>query len=199
MTIELPEIKRARVLSGHISPETAYLVDGYPYSFTLRCKIRYWLETTEKGAKKGQTRFVSQTTNPKRVGEPWNKQKNGQYYSLTVIFLDENDHVQWDGISYWVYPDQLERWRLMGIYEQLTPADRAKLNTLEALTRQNSPTTYAEWDEKVSILASLLRIGASIPPLENGVLTHEGRRFYIGDNLGLLTAVAQRLISEGLI
>jgi hypothetical protein len=32
------------ILSGHISPETAYSVENYPYGFRLKCTIRYWLE-----------------------------------------------------------------------------------------------------------------------------------------------------------
>lgn len=37
-----------KVLSGHTSPETAYVVDDYPYGFRLRCKIRYWIETKKR-------------------------------------------------------------------------------------------------------------------------------------------------------
>jgi hypothetical protein len=37
-----------QILKGHISQETAYLVDDYPYGFRLRCKIRYWLEYQPK-------------------------------------------------------------------------------------------------------------------------------------------------------
>jgi hypothetical protein len=29
------------ILPDHTTPETAYVVDDYPYGFTLRCKIRY--------------------------------------------------------------------------------------------------------------------------------------------------------------
>jgi len=54
-----------QILKGHISPETAFIVDDYPYGFRLRCKIRYWLEYNPKHG----FRFVSQTTNPKRAGE----------------------------------------------------------------------------------------------------------------------------------
>ncbi len=72
------------VLSGHTSPETAYVVDDYPYGFRLRCKIRYWLEFRAKHG----FRLVSQTTNPKRVGiEVWNKPKAGIYSPLAVMVL----------------------------------------------------------------------------------------------------------------
>jgi hypothetical protein len=84
----------------HISPETALVVDDYPYGFRLRCKIRYWLEHDPK---KG-TRFCSQTTNPKVAGEVWNKPKKSTYCALGgFMFTDEQGHIKWDGLTY--YPD----------------------------------------------------------------------------------------------
>jgi aromatic ring-opening dioxygenase catalytic subunit (LigB family) len=73
------------VLHGHISPETAYVVDDYPYGHQLRCKIRYWIEE-KKGY--GQ-RFCSQTTNPKISEEVWNKPKHGVYHEMVIMYLDE--------------------------------------------------------------------------------------------------------------
>ena len=85
-----------KLLSGHISPETAYVVEDYPYGFRLRCKIRYWIEFKPK---KG-FRFVSQTTNPKRPGEVWNKPKASTYSMFGgAMFLDENEHVQFTGLN----------------------------------------------------------------------------------------------------
>lgn len=86
------------LLRGHFSQETAYVSpDSYPYGFTLRCKIRYWLEY-----KKGQGfRLVSQTTNPKKAGEVWNKPKASTYCFFSgAMFLDEKGHVQWTGLGY---------------------------------------------------------------------------------------------------
>lgn len=84
-----------KILSGHVSPETAFEVADYPYGFRLRCKIRYWLECSpNKGV-----RFCSQTTNPKR-GDTWNKPKASTYSRFGgAMFLDENNHVAWDGCS----------------------------------------------------------------------------------------------------
>jgi hypothetical protein len=90
------------VLHGHDSEATAYVVDDYPYGFTARTKIRYWLETTpKKGA-----RFVSQTLNPKT--QRWNAPKKSTYTSLGgVMFLDMNKHVSWDGLSEYSSPEQV--------------------------------------------------------------------------------------------
>lgn len=83
-----------RPLYGHTSEATAYLVDDYPYGYTLRTKIRYWLESKPK---KGW-RFVSQTLNPKTAR--WNKPKASTYAEWGgAMYLDENDHVQWTGIG----------------------------------------------------------------------------------------------------
>lgn len=66
-------------LAGHTSPDTAFVVDDYPYGFRLRTSIRYWIET-----KKGHgQRFVSQTLNPKTGN--WNKPKAGTYHVLAVM------------------------------------------------------------------------------------------------------------------
>jgi len=82
-------------LTGHTSPETAYVVHDYPYGFKLRCKIRYWLE---RDAKRGY-RLCTQTTNPKKSGEVWNVPKKSTYTMLAIMGLDEQNHVVWTGCS----------------------------------------------------------------------------------------------------
>ena len=96
-----------QILKGHISPETAYVVADYPYGFTLRCKIRYWLEYR---AGHGY-RLCSQTTNPKRPSEIWNKPKASTYAKFgAAMFLDENDHVQWSGLSEYCSGAEAQAW-----------------------------------------------------------------------------------------
>lgn len=90
----------ARVIAGAVSPETAHVVADYPYGFRLRCSIRYWIETNARGA-----RVVSQTTNPKRPGTVWNKPKASTYSDLRVLFVDEQGHVQNDGLTF-AYADE---------------------------------------------------------------------------------------------
>lgn len=93
----------SQLLIGHTCPENAYVVDDYPYGFTLRCKIRYWIETKEKH---GQ-RFCSQTTNPKRSSEVWNKPKYSTYFPLVVMGLDaETGYVEYKILSQ--YADENE-------------------------------------------------------------------------------------------
>lgn len=85
-------------LPGHTSPETAYVVDDYPYGFRLRCKIRYWIE---KGSGAKGFRFCSQTTNPKIEGhEVWNAPKKSTFVRFAAgMYLDKEGHVSWGGVS----------------------------------------------------------------------------------------------------
>ena len=77
-----------KFLYQHKSPETAYVVDDYPWGFRLRTKIRYWIES-KKGY--GQ-RFASQTVNPKTGC--WCAPKYSTYYPIILMYLDEKNHVK---------------------------------------------------------------------------------------------------------
>lgn len=106
-------------LHGHTSEATAYTIADYPYGFKLRCRYRCWLETNKNG-----TRFVSQTTNPKRPGEVWNKPKASTYVRFVAgMYLDDAGHVHWIGISEYSSAEEvrsfLEHW----------PEHRAELRT----------------------------------------------------------------------
>lgn len=92
-------------LTGHTTPETAYVVEDYPYGFKLRCKIRYWLEFSPK---KG-FRYCSQTTNPKKAGEVWNAPKRSTYTMLAVMGTNDEGHVTWTGCSIYDF-DKLEEF-----------------------------------------------------------------------------------------
>lgn len=84
-----------QLLRGFDSETNSYLVLDYPYGFKLRCKIRYWLEYSEKLG----YRFCSQTSNPKK-NDIWNKPKKSTYISIVAcMHLDESNHVTWSGLS----------------------------------------------------------------------------------------------------
>lgn len=105
-----------QLLKNHVSPETAYVVDDYPYGFRLRCKIRYWLEYNSKHG----FRFVSQTTNPKRPGEVWNKPKASTYAAIAAaMYLDDVGHVHWIGLG--AYSDAAEADRFIALYGEAVP------------------------------------------------------------------------------
>lgn len=109
-----------KVLSGHTSPDTAYVVEDYPYGFRLRCQMRYWLET-----KRGHgQRLVSQTSNPKRPGLVWNKPKASTYTIVLAMYLDAAGHVQTASVDYPRDEDAITTFEttyaeaLTGAYEQ---------------------------------------------------------------------------------
>ncbi len=104
-------------LKGHTSPETAYVVEDYPYGFRLRTSIRYWLETNGHG-----TRFVSQTVNPKTGA--WNKPKASTYVQLGVMVRDSRDgHIGWATWTYYGGESELHAFEER-CYEGLTDADK---------------------------------------------------------------------------
>jgi len=83
-----------KVLNGHTSPETALVVNDHPCGYQTRCKIRFWLETSDRGVCKGRTRFVSQTTNPRFTSDIWCKPKVNTYgQGLVLMYLNEENHV----------------------------------------------------------------------------------------------------------
>jgi hypothetical protein len=97
-----------RLLTGHISAETAYVVDDYPYGFRLRCQNRYWLEHNPTHG----VRLMSQTSNPKKPGLVWNKPKASTYARFAgAMYLDEVGHVQWSGLTEYTDGAQAASWR----------------------------------------------------------------------------------------
>jgi hypothetical protein len=92
----------------HTTPETAYVVDDYPYGFRLRCRIRYWLEWSPRHG----ARLVSQTTNPKKPGEVWNKPRASTYCRFGgAMYLDGEGHVQWSGLTEYTDGTEAVAWR----------------------------------------------------------------------------------------
>jgi hypothetical protein len=97
-----------QILTGHTSPETAFIVPDYPFGFRLRCSIRYWIEHKPKLG----CRMVSQTSNPKRPGLVWNKPKASTYSQFgAALYLDDAGHVQHAGLTEYTDGATAEAWR----------------------------------------------------------------------------------------
>lgn len=80
-------------LFNHTSLETAYKVSNYPYGYTLRTDIFYWIETTPKRG----DRFCSATLNPKN----WkmNAPKKSTYSAIAILMLnEENGHIRYSSV-----------------------------------------------------------------------------------------------------
>ena len=130
---------KRQYIFGHTSPETAYLVEDYPYGFRLRTQIRYWIETTKNG-----DRFCSQTKNPKVSYELWNKPKKSTYSAVGVMFLDENNHVKWTGFSLgWTKEDKIMAFvDEIGGKDKLSEAQLDKVKEGIAISRTQDHITY---------------------------------------------------------
>ena len=81
-----------KILEKQPIQEDPYIVENYPYGYTLRTTIRYWVETTNRGQ-----RFVRQTLNPKTGA--WNKPKKSTYSQILLVGLDEKNHITYTSIS----------------------------------------------------------------------------------------------------
>ena len=124
-------------LKGHESPETAYIVNDYPYGFRLRCKIRYWVETKTG---KGQ-RFCSQTTNPKKEVEYWNKPKKSTYCLVIGMYLDTDGKVFYDSLGSYNHEEEKIN-SFMAIHTDL---NEYQLKAIKFLRASNIAATVTTW------------------------------------------------------
>jgi hypothetical protein len=187
-------IGKATVLHGHVSPDTAYLVEDYPCGrASLRCRIRYWVDTAKWGAKRGQRRFVLQTTNPKVLGEPWNKPHPGGYSLLVWMYLDSEDHVRHATFDkYGITPSQDAWLRLTGIYDQIPPSDQEIYDGLLQNAKRN-PDAWQQWATAIALIADHIEAAGTPPALDNGFVVRNEQYVYVGrDDYSLAVAIARR-------
>jgi hypothetical protein len=123
------------LLFGHTSPETAYVVDDYPYGYRLRTSIRYWVETTKHG-----DRFVSQTVNPKT--DRWNKPKASTYVGVMVLFLDDEGHVSRVSVTENDSAEWIARFLETVGLDRLNDGQRRRIAQIIGYTRAMSKVTW---------------------------------------------------------
>ena len=84
--------------------DTAVEIGNYPWGFRLRTKVRYWIETTNRG-----DRFVKCTLNPKT--NQWCKPKKSTYDAVMVMTKkveDDKTFINYTSISVgWSNPTQV--------------------------------------------------------------------------------------------
>ncbi len=153
-------VKRVKLLAGHTSPDTAYVVDDYPYGRRVRCQIRYWVETGTKGAGRGRQRFGSQTTNPKR-GNDWSKPNAAKYstYSDRVFMYlnEENGHVDSFSVDRtYMTPEGVARFYQRGLRDQITAVQRQEFDGWVEAARKAYPAPWTAFAERVKTLADHL-------------------------------------------
>jgi hypothetical protein len=124
-------------LLGHTSPETAYVVDDYPYGFRLRTSIRYWIETKRPH---GQ-RFVSQTRNPKNGR--WNAPKPSTYSPIVVMWLDADEHVQHTALSAYADEAQIDAFEAANADALTEQRERELIRYFRAHRRAETHVTWS--------------------------------------------------------
>lgn len=149
-------------LTGHTSPDTAYVVDDYPYGFRLRTQIRYWIETTKNGQ-----RFVSQTMNPKTGA--WNKPKASTYDDVKVLTLDEsNGHIHSDSLRFNDSEEKIAEYET----RHATALDERAHKVIKHIRAHNAAMSKITWtvgpanenevhqtlDEQLAIINALTRV-----------------------------------------
>jgi len=139
-----------KLLKGHISPETAYVVDDYPYGLRLRCKIRYWLEYKKDHG----VRFCSQTTNPKK-SDIWNKEKCSTYSKISgAMYLDNDNHVTWTGLTEYNEFEESKQWDKTyraGAHPDSLPGLDYWLEVKELYEREQAKGTHYQLAAKIAI------------------------------------------------
>jgi hypothetical protein len=151
------EAKGAVIILGATSPETAHVVEDYPFGFTLRCRIRFWTETATRGAAKGRQRFMSQTTNPKKPGEFWNKPKASTYSDMVVLYTDaEKGHVHHYGLHAGQGPEAFAIFLATGLYEQFDEAHKKQYKVVEYGSRYFNRRSWADWHYRASAICTAM-------------------------------------------
>lgn len=122
---------------GHTSPETAFVVEDYPWGFRLRTKIRYWIES--KDAKNGGQRFVSQTVNPKTGA--WCAPKYSTYSPLMVMYLDCNSHLKISALSCYSSLEEILKFKDTHL-QNLTEFQKEKIKEMIAIAKVMEKVTF---------------------------------------------------------
>lgn len=151
------DTNRFTVLFGHTSFETAAVVENYPYG-SLRTRMKYWVETATKGAKKGESRLVTCSLNPK-TGR-WNKPHGGVYSDWAWLYRDERDgHLHHWGVGRHDVVGGVAKIKAVGIWDQLPAEERAKFDAVVERVRSRSAGDgyHATWFATVERVRSAAR------------------------------------------
>lgn len=146
--------KGGKLLHGHVSAETAYVQQDYPYGRELRCKRRCWVETASGGQKNNQQRAVYQTSNPKVEAKEvngliWNKPHPDVYYAQVLLLIDASgkDHVHSWGVSAHCGPEDHAWFKATGLFEQMSASDVRRFTTIAEASKKYNKGTWREWAE----------------------------------------------------
>jgi len=122
---------------NHNSEETAYLVNNYPWGYTLKTKRKYWIETTTRG-----DRFVFQTLNPKT--NKWCKPKKSTYSAVLALYIKDNGHVTYKGFNFgWSEIETINKFiDLIGGEDKLSAQQQKALKKARYIKKVQDSVTY---------------------------------------------------------
>lgn len=135
------------LLHGHLSPETAYTKDNYPY-YSKTCNARWWVETNSRG----QQRAIFQTQNPKT--NEWNNPKPGLYNDLIFLYREEvtGSIHRWDLNYTTTFGSRWGRFVACGLYFQLNLEEKKAVRLLYYASQKRNPGYAREWHDLLNYL-----------------------------------------------
>ncbi len=164
-------MRTLRVLHGvtidgaHITrgtkPDGAHIIADYPDGFHIRCKQARWIERATKGAKKGEYRSVSATSDERRnLPDYWRSPQCGTYYdALILVVVDEpgaadHGHVSTRVLTFYDDPQKFRAfYRDFG--SQLDDEQREMVARAERMSRRFNASS---WQGVGNLLAELAAV-----------------------------------------
>tara|TARA_R100000808_G_scaffold23988_1_gene54156 strand:+ start:54 stop:635 length:582 start_codon:yes stop_codon:yes gene_type:complete len=109
--------------------DTAIEVNNYPWGFRLKTKVKYWIESNNKG-----DRFIKQTLNPKN--NKWCNPKKSTYNAVEVLYFDENNHVKSYGIGkYGTNEEELKTFISNIDYNSLNLLQKKQIEMIKSINK----------------------------------------------------------------
>tara|TARA_R100000664_G_scaffold5650_1_gene10489 strand:+ start:284 stop:865 length:582 start_codon:yes stop_codon:yes gene_type:complete len=109
--------------------DTAIEVNNYPWGFRLKTKVKYWIESNNKG-----DRFIKQTLNPKT--NKWCNPKKSTYNAVEVLYFDENNHVKSYGIGkYGTNEEELKTFISNIDYNSLNLLQKKQIEMIKSINK----------------------------------------------------------------
>jgi len=149
-----------RLLHGHVTRDTAYMIHDYPMGRQVRCKKRVWIETSDrKGETFGKQRIVYQTTSKqfnilhtsvpdemkpqnKALATDWNNPNASTYCDMALLYIDEDSGHLMTSLNNWCL---MSKEDLVAMAYHISPQfDAAQWETFRAVCNQ-SRQTYPDW------------------------------------------------------
>jgi hypothetical protein len=160
-------MRSERVLSGlliagaHLArgtvPPNAFIIHDYPDGFRIKCKKANWVERADKGAKKGEFRLVTATSDERHERPDfWRQPHAGNYYPVLLAYQVEDPGAEDDGhihiavVSAYDGPlkfAEFQRRFGASLGGDLDYVARA-LDAAERISRRYNATSWREFDVK---------------------------------------------------